>query len=100
VSKTKVPPTKECAAHLRPTEGRAITSHPPPKSSRLRQVHFCGDAGTCCQIYLEEEVTQRLVSIERIRVALQRLSVGGQRAKDWISSPDPEYEREKRDVIP
>lgn len=49
------------------------------------------------EVCLEQGVTERLVSIERIRVTLQRLGVGWQRAKDWITSPDPEYERKKRD---
>jgi transposase len=47
------------------------------------------------QVCLEQGVTERLVSIERIRVTLQRLGVGWQRAKDWITSPDPQYERKK-----
>lgn len=47
------------------------------------------------QVCLEQGVTERLVSIERIRVTLQRLGVGWLRAKDWITSPDPEYARKK-----
>jgi transposase len=47
------------------------------------------------QVCLEQGVTERLVSIERIRVTLQRLGVGWQRARDWITSPDPEYQRKK-----
>jgi transposase len=50
------------------------------------------------EVCLEQGVTERLVSIERIRVTLQRLSVGWQRAKNWITSPDPEYTRKKRDA--
>ena len=49
------------------------------------------------QVCLEQGVTERLVSIERIRVTLQRLGVGWQRARDWITSPDPEYARKKSD---
>lgn len=47
------------------------------------------------QVCLEQGVTERLVSIERIRITLQRLGVGWLRAKDWITSPDPEYARKK-----
>jgi transposase len=36
------------------------------------------------------------VAIETIRQALKRLGVGWQRAKDWITSPDPGYARKKR----
>lgn len=41
------------------------------------------------------------VSIETIRLALKRLGVGWQRAKHWITSPDPEYMRKKprRDAL-
>lgn len=51
--------------------------------------------GLAAQVCLEEGVTEREVSIERIRMALKRLGVGWQRAKDWITSPDPEYTRKK-----
>lgn len=50
------------------------------------------------QVCLEQGVTERLVSIERIRVTLKRLGVGWLRAKDWITSPDPQYTRKKRGV--
>lgn len=36
------------------------------------------------------------VSIETIRLALKRLGVGWQRAKHWITSPDPDYRRRKK----
>jgi hypothetical protein len=35
------------------------------------------------------------VSGETIRQTLKRLGVGWQRAKHWITSPDPEYTRKK-----
>ena len=37
----------------------------------------------------------RVLSAEAIRQALKRLGVGWQRAKHWITSPDPEYARKK-----
>jgi hypothetical protein len=43
-------------------------------------------------------MTEALVSIETIRQALLRLGVGWQRAKHWITSPDPEYLRKKNDA--
>lgn len=55
--------------------------------------------GLAAEVCLQEGVTERLVSIERIRVALKRLGVGWHRAKHWITSPDPEYERKKREEI-
>ncbi len=40
-------------------------------------------------------ITKELVSDEAIRLALRRLGVRWQRAKHWITSPDPEYLRKK-----
>jgi transposase len=39
--------------------------------------------------------TPRVVSGETIRRALKRLGIGWQRAKHWITSPDPAYARKK-----
>ena len=40
--------------------------------------------------------TPRVLSIEAIRLALQRLGVGWKRAKHWITSPDPRYAEKKK----
>ncbi|HEX4206401.1 MAG TPA: hypothetical protein VHZ51_19815 [Ktedonobacteraceae bacterium] len=47
------------------------------------------------EVCFEQRLTVSQVSIETIRLALKRLGVGWQRAKPWITSPDPEYLREK-----
>jgi transposase len=47
------------------------------------------------QASFEEDLTQRQVSGETIRATLARMGVRWQRAKRWITSPDPEYERKK-----
>src|SRR5215203_2168474 len=48
------------------------------------------------QVAFEEGLTGRRVSGETIRATLGRLlGVRGQRAKRWIGSPDPLYERKK-----
>ena len=39
--------------------------------------------------------TPRVGSGETIRQALKRLGIGWQRAKHWITSPDPDYARKK-----
>jgi transposase len=52
------------------------------------------------QVCQELGLTERQVSIETIRLALKRLGVGGPRAKDWITSPDPDYARKKNGVTP
>jgi transposase len=48
------------------------------------------------EVAFEEGITQRRVSGETIRATLWRLlGVKWQRAKRWITSPDPLYERKK-----
>ena len=48
------------------------------------------------EVAFEEGLTERRVSGETIRVTLVRLlGVRWQRAKRWITSPDPLYERKK-----
>ena len=48
------------------------------------------------EVAYTEGLTSRLVSGEAIRRALARLGVRWQRAKHWITSPDPAYIRKKR----
>ncbi len=47
------------------------------------------------KVSFEEGLTERRVSGETIRATLKRLEVRWERAKRWIESPDPEYERKK-----
>jgi len=48
------------------------------------------------QVAFEEGLTKERVSVEAIRSTLMRLlRVRWQRAKRWITSPDPLYERKK-----
>jgi hypothetical protein len=42
--------------------------------------------------------TPRVLTGEAIRQALQRLGLSWQRAKHWITSPDPSYARKKTPV--
>jgi len=51
------------------------------------------------EVCFAEGITPHLVSDETIRGALKRLQVNWRRAKNWISSPDPEYARKKRREI-
>ena len=48
------------------------------------------------EVSFEQGLTASRVSDETIRATLKRLGVTWQRAKRWIISPDPEYERKKR----
>ena len=45
------------------------------------------------EVSFEQGWTPERVSGETIRATLARLGVPWQRAKDWITSPDPEYAR-------
>ena len=52
--------------------------------------------GLVAEVCHEKGWTPRVLSIEAIRRALKRLGVGWQRAKHWVTSPDPEYAKKKR----
>jgi transposase len=47
------------------------------------------------EVSFAEGITAERVSDETIRQALLRLGVRWKRAKQWITSPDPEYARKK-----
>ena len=47
------------------------------------------------EISFGEGITPRLISGDCVRQALQRVKVSWKRAKHWITSPDPAYERKK-----
>jgi transposase len=51
--------------------------------------------GLVAEVSFAEGITQERVSDEAIRLALRRLGVRWRRAKQWITSPDPEYARKK-----
>lgn len=46
-------------------------------------------------VSFEEGITESRVSGETIRATLERMGMRWERAKRWITSPDPLYEREK-----
>jgi len=48
------------------------------------------------EVSFEQGLTSQRVSDEAIRRTLLRLGVKWKRAKHWITSPDPAYERKKR----
>src|SRR5712691_11169988 len=95
-----------------------------PQSSRPPTTSTIFDAGTCeslravlhqsprtvgkptsrwtlalaAEVSFAQGLTPRLVSDEAIPVALRRLGVAWNRAKHWITSPDPAYARKKNGV--
>jgi transposase len=54
--------------------------------------------GLIAQLCHQRGWTPRLLSIETIRSAVERLGISWQRAKHWITSPDPAYARKKKRV--
>lgn len=46
-------------------------------------------------VSFEQGLTRERVSDETIRLTLKRLGIKWKRAKQWITSPDPEYARKK-----
>jgi hypothetical protein len=47
------------------------------------------------EVSFEQGLTAERVSAETLRLTLKRLGIGWQRAKRWITSPDPAYARKK-----
>jgi len=47
------------------------------------------------EVSFEEGITKRRITSETIRATLERMGVRWERAKRWITSPDPEYQRKK-----
>jgi hypothetical protein len=47
------------------------------------------------EVGFEERITKERVSAETVRATLERMGIRWLRAKRWITSPDPEYERKK-----
>ena len=47
------------------------------------------------EVGFEQGITAERVTGETIRATLARLDIRWQRAKNWITSPDPEYQRKK-----
>ena len=72
---------------------RALVHQSPRTYSKDTSVWTLALAAQVCQ---ERGLTPHQVSIETIRLALKRLGMGWQRAKHWITSPDPDYARKKK----
>ncbi len=51
--------------------------------------------GLAAEVSFEQGLTAQRVSGETIRATLARLGIRWRRAKQWITSPDPEYARKK-----
>jgi len=71
---------------------RELLHHSPREFGKQTSLWTLRDAA---EVSFEEGLTERRVSGETIRATLARLGVRWERAKRWIESPDPEYERKK-----
>jgi transposase len=71
---------------------RELLHHSPREFGRRSNLWTLEDAA---EVSFEEGLTKGRVSGETIRATLSRLGVRWERAKRWIESPDPEYERKK-----
>jgi transposase len=71
---------------------KELLRHPPREFGKPTTLWTLEHAA---EVSFEEGITQERVSGETVRSTLKRLGVRWERAKRWISSPDPEYERKK-----
>ncbi len=71
---------------------RALLHHSPRLFDQPTSVWTLNLVADVC---LREGITRERVSDETIRATLQRIGVRWQRAKQWITSPDPAYARKK-----
>src|SRR5215203_5874217 len=72
---------------------RALLHQSPRQFGQARSTWSLPMVAEVCQ---ERGLTKSLVSDETIRNAIKRLGISWKRARDWITSPDPEYARKKR----
>lgn len=72
---------------------RAWLHHSPRQFGQARSTWSLPMIAEVCR---ERGLTKSLVSDETIRNAIKRLGIRWQRARDWITSPDPAYARKKR----
>lgn len=71
---------------------RELAHHSPREYGQARSLW---SLEVLAQVAWEQGLTPRLVSDETVRRALGRVGVSWKRAKAWIVSPDPHYERKK-----
>lgn len=71
---------------------RAILHETPSKYGKERSLWTLELAS---EVLYERGLTPRKLTMEAIRLALKKLGVNWQRAKNWITSPDPQYTLKK-----
>jgi Homeodomain-like domain len=78
-----------------PQRGEALRELLPQKPRTFGKQSSLWSLQMAAEVSFEEGLTAERVSGETIRATLARLGVRRERAKGWITSPDPEYERKK-----
>ena len=72
---------------------RELLHHKPRKFGKHTRSVWTLDLAA--EVSLEEGLTKEQITGETVRATLARLGVRWERAKRWITSPDPEYQRKK-----
>jgi transposase len=67
--------------------------HQSPRTFGYPQSHWT--LPLAAEVAYQQGLSERVLSQETVRQAIQRLGLGWKRAKQWITSPDPAYERKK-----
>ena len=68
--------------------------HQSPRSFGHPQSHWT--LPLAAEVCHQQGLSDRVLSPETVRQAIQRLNLGWKRAKQWITSPDPAYARKKK----
>lgn len=71
---------------------RALVHQSPRTFGKPQSIWTLELAAEVCH---EHQLCAAPISIETVRQALKRLGVSWQRAKDWLTSPDPQYALKK-----
>ncbi len=87
------PHTRTAAFAPEPAEQLRELLHQSPRNFGLKTSLWTLELAA--QVSFDHGLTPQQVSGETIRATLRRLGVRWKRAKQWITSPDPAYERKK-----
>jgi transposase len=68
--------------------------HQSPRAFGYAQSHWT--LPLAAEVCHQQGLSERVLSPETVRQAIQRLGLGWKRAKQWLSSPDPAYGRKKK----
>jgi transposase len=90
---TTVPHTTYPALHAEQIERLRALLHQSPRN--FGKPTSLWTLGLAAEISFDQGITATRVSGETIRATLARLGIRWRRAKQWITSPDPEYARKK-----